>query len=113
MSTTTTDARCWTLTDPDDYLAIWDANGHFTTPEAAEQYRARLAGESDHDMSAHTVTQEPAPCHTVTCSCGYVYDTSEDGVAHFADVVHAVDVVVAAGWVRRGDTLLCPDCATP
>lgn len=107
---TTTSSRCWTLTDPDDYLALWDANGHWPTPEDAEKYRARLAAESDHDMSVHTVTQEPAPCHTVTCRCGYVYDTSDDGVEHFASAALAAETVTAAGWARSGDGWSCRGC---
>jgi len=111
-TTTTTDARCWTLKNtsgPDIGSYYDDGEGvtHFPTPEAATDWR-NDRGDGDTEPARF-----PFTCHTIACAtlgCGYRFDEGGDGVTHFPSPEEARRWVLLCDWVDSKDGPVCQGC---
>lgn len=111
-----TGTPCWTLTDPADYLDLWEANGHWPTKVKAIEYRDDLVdGDDDMDAADYEPYQQAHLCWAASCDgCGYRHDVDgrvdDARLQHWSSEQAAAAEMASEGWRTRGGRWLCGDC---
>lgn len=108
---------CWTLTDPVDYLDLWEANGHWPTEQAAAEYRDGLVNDNNGlDAADYQPYQQAHLCWAVSCdACGYRYDEGgrydDYRLQHWPSERAAAAEASSRGWRSRDGRWLCDACS--